>query len=780
MRVSFGLPVPTPIRCFRFLRSLVTFLGGEMPTLRRRTDLERRPWAACVLGASLARAFVWGLWVGWVLLVDAAAAEEPPRPRIEIGWTAAAPAIDGRLEEGEWTAAAHVDGLTQALPDPGVPATQRTEVWIMTDEDHLYIAARLWDTDPSEIVASAMQRDGNTRRDDRFGFTIDPFLDRQNGYFFQVNPNGVRTDFLLEGGQGERSWDGRWYAKASVDAEGWTVEIALPYATISFDPEGDVWGFNMARGIRRRDEIDRWSDPVRERFLTAMGRAGDLVGMKGVRLGVGLRAIPSTTLRRVDDANPPPPEQDDGERHYTRLDPSFDAFYKVTPSVTTALTVNTDFGETEVDERRVNLSRFALFFPEKRDFFLQDALIFGFGDLNENGRPFFSRRIGLDEAGEPVGILAGGKVTGRIGDVKIGVLDVVLDERDRVDQTNLLVARVARNLGESTLGAIVTNGDPDGNGDNTLGGLDFIYRNSDFRGGKTLRASAWGQATYNDPDKSPGEELDATRGMGYAFGGKVEYPNDEHNWRLVAGVFDDDFDPALGFVNRVGIREYRGHYRRRWRPSIAGIQTVDSRVSGLVVTEQGRSVESAGFVWRAIDVKSPIDDGIRLEYEHRYEAVDVPFSNFSVPFGRYHFDRIGIRIETSANRPLSGAYRVDYGTFYDGNRLRASADLDLRITKHVQVGVDYIYDNLRLPGGDENIHLLRARLSLLFTPDVSWVTLLQYDNVSDAIGVNSRFRWIIEDGREVFLVLNQGFETRDEIRPARTAPLAKLKWTFRF
>ena len=300
--------------------------------------------------------------------VGAEEAEE--RPSVEIGWTTNPPEIDGHLDPDEWADAGHVDGLTQATPDPGEAPTQRTEIWLMTDGDHLYIAARLWDTNPEEIIAHAMQRDANTTLDDRFGFTIDPFFDRQNGYFFQVNPNGARRDALLEGNGFASDWDGRWYAKTSIDEKGWIVEIALPFATINFNPKTDVWGLNMARGIRRRNEIDRWADPVQERFLTAMGRAGNLNGMTGISQGLGLQIVPSGTLRRVDDANDPVDSND--QRHYTRGDASLDTFFKPIPSVTTALTVNTDFAESEVDDRRVNLSRFELFFPEKRDFFLQE------------------------------------------------------------------------------------------------------------------------------------------------------------------------------------------------------------------------------------------------------------------------------------------------------------------------------------------------------------------------------------------------------------------------
>ncbi len=704
--------------------------------------------------------------------------DDERRPTIHIGWTQNPPTIDGRFEPDEWSDAAHVDGLTQAIPDAGRAPTQRTEVWLMTDEDNLYIAARLWDTNPEEIVAYTMVRDGDTRFDDRFGFTIDPFLDRQNGYFFQVNANGARRDALLEGGSFEASWDGRWYARTSVDSEGWIVEIALPYVTINFDPDQDVWGFNMARGIRRRNEIDRWSDPVRERFLTAMGRAGNLVGMRGIRQGLGLQVVPSGTLRRVDDASDPPDSND--RRHYTRADPSLDVFYKITPSVTTSLTVNTDFGESEVDERQVNLSRFALFFPEKRDFFLQDALIFRFADLDRNGRPFFSRRIGLNDRGEPEGITAGGKITGRVGRFKFGILDVVLDEHDRVDQQNVLVARMAANFGESTAGAILTHGDPSGMGNNTVVGGDVSYRNTSFRGSKTLTAAGWLQGSFSDPDSGPNVPADAVEGNGLAYGATIAYPNDRYRWSVSARVFDDDFNPALGFANRVGIRDFNGDLRRRWRPDSGMFQTIDTRVEGRLVTDLSQTIETGEFVWSAIDVATPVGDGIRFQYRHRYEFVETAFSNLDIPLGRYNFDEGTVRFTASSNRWMSGTLSLRYGTFFDGTRTRVSANTSFRFSKFVQAGIVYQLDDIRLPNGDELIHLLRARLSFLFTPDISWITLVQFDNLSDSIAINSRFRWIIEDGRELFLVLNQGFDTTDGIEAGRTAPLVKLQWTFRF
>ena len=710
--------------------------------------------------------------------VSRATEVEDERPTIQIGWTKTAPTIDGHFSPDEWADAAHIDGLTQATPDQGETATQRTEVWVMTDEDHLYVAARMWDTNPEEIVGYAMARDANLRSDDRFGFTLDPFLDRQDGYFFQINSNGSRRDFIFEGGGFEPSWDGRWYGRASVDDEGWIIEIALPYSTINFNPGADVWGFNVARGIRRRNEIDRWADAVRNRFLFSMGRAGNLTGMKGVKQGAGLQVVPSATLRRVDDTNQV--ARDDEKRHYTRLDPSLDIFYKATPSVTTAITVNTDFGESEVDERQVNLSRFGLRFPEKRDFFLQDTLIFEFANLTGNGQPFFSRRIGLGEDGEPEGILAGGKITGRIGRFKIGVLDVVLDDHDRVDQQNVLVARAAANFGESALGVILTHGDPSAMSNNTVIGGDYNYRNTDFLGGQSLYARAWIQGSFSDPDSGPGADAEAIDGSGLAYGLRIEYPNDTTSWRFSAEILEDEFNPALGFANRVGIRDYRGEYRRRWRPQSSRIQTVDTKVEGRLVTGFSPEVQTGHFQWTLLEIASPIQDAIRLGYSHRYEFVQTPFENLDVPVGRFHFDEALLQFKFSKNRWIGGEVFVGAGSFFDGTRTRARADLSFRFSKFLQTSLVYSINDIRLPGGDDLIHLLSTRFSVLFTPDISWITLVQFDNVSDSIGINSRLRWIIEDGREVFLVLNQGLDTSHGIEAGRTAPLIKLQWTFRF
>jgi hypothetical protein len=356
----------------------------------------------------------------------------------------------------------------------------------------------------------------------------------------------------------------------------------------------------------------------------------------------------------------------------------------------------------------------------------------------------------------------------------------VLDEHNQVDQQNVLVARPALNIGESTLGAILTHGDPTGLGDNTLVGADFNYRNSDFLDNKTFNANVWIQNTFSDPDTGPDVDDDAINGSGLAYGGKVEYPNDRINWNLSARSFDDEFNPELGFVNRVEIRDYRGEFRRRWRPQASPFQTVDTRVEGRIVTGLSSTVETGDFTWTPLDLTTPIVDAIRFRYVHRYENVETAFDNISVPVGRFHFDEGQVLFTASTNRWIGGELFVGYGSFFDGTRTRARTDVSFRFSKYVQLAVIYAIDDIRLPDGDDLIHLLSTELSLQFTPNISWITLVQYDNVSDSIGINSRFRWIVEDGREFFVVLNQGLDTSDGLEAGRTEPLVKLQWTFRF
>ncbi len=723
----------------------------------------------------------------WVLLLVALALAVParaePPPRATVAFVTERPEIDGALDDPVWRQATVVDDFTQVEPAEGAPPTFRTEVRFVSDTDSLFIAFRAYDPDPGAIVANLMARDEFLFFDDNFTLILDTFHDRRNGYFFQVNPNGGRRDATFTPQRFEENWDGIWYAKARIDDEGWTAEIEIPFKTLSFRSGSNVWGLNMTRRVRRLNEDDRWADPVIQRMLINVGQAGELVGLAHADQGIGLDVVPAAAVRRIDDS--------DGDIHETKFEPSLDAFYRLLPSLTASLTANTDFAETEVDERQVNLTRFALFFPEKRDFFLQDSGIFNFGGLrNENGIPFFSRRIGLDAAGEPVRLPVGGKISGRVGRFNIGALDIQQDSHANVDSQNIVVGRVSANvLAESTMGILVTHGDPLTNVDNSLVGADFNYRSTTLFKNKTVTANAWTQYSSTS----------GTEDQQGAWGGQLSYPNDIVHWRLKFKEIQENFNPALGFVNRPGIRQYDGNWRYRIRPQHSIFRTIDQKIAGSLVTDRNDVVQTANLFYTPVELATQIDDVFNIQLAHLFDRIDEPFfvvPGYGIPEGSYHFTSAITTIRTSRNRKLRVYTTIGVGGFYNGWGIRVNPKLEWRPSAHWLLAAELderrFYDMEGyevLPNGsigpirsfDFVRRLIRVRININFTPDLSWKTFAQYDNASDSISIQSRLHWIIVEGREIFLVLGQDVDTADgDFRAGRTEPVAKIGWTLRF
>lgn len=704
-------------------------------------------------------------------------------PRANVAFVTERPEIDGVLDDPVWRQAEVVDDFTQVEPVEGAAPSYRTEVRFVSDRNSLYIAFRGYDPDPGGIVANLMARDAFLFFDDNFTFVLDTFHDKRNGYFFQVNPNGGRKDGTFEPQQFQENWDGIWYAKARIDDEGWTAEIQIPFKTVSFRPGANVWGLNMTRRIRRLNEDDRWADPSVQRILINVGQAGELVGLAHANQGMGLDLVPSLAIRRIDDP-------DEGV-HKTKIGPSLDAFYRVLPSVTASLTANTDFAETEVDDRQLNLTRFALFFPEKRDFFLRDSGIFTFGGLQrENGLPFFSRRIGLDAAGEPVRLPVGGKVAGRVGRFRIGALDILQDSHGGVDSQNLFVGRLSADvLEESTMGILITNGDPLTNRDNTLVGTDFNFRSSNVIKGRTLTANVWSQYSATG----------GTKGQQAAWGGQVSYPNDIIHWRIQFKEFQENFNPALGFVNRTGIRRYDGRWRYRIRPQGSIFRTIDQAIAGSLVTDRENVIQSGEVFYTPFQFTTQIDDAFDIRLVHLFDRVDEPFfvtAEYGIPKGTHHFPSVLTTIRTSRNRKLRLFSVMGVGGFYNGWGVRLNPRIEWRPNAHwlLSAGLDerHFFDmkgHTIMPDGslgpvqkfDFVQRVLRIRINISFTPNLSWNNFAQYDNVSDSFSIQSRLHWIIVEGRELFLVLGQNVHTADgDLRLGRTEPVAKLGWTFRF
>jgi len=577
------------------------------------------------------------------------------------------------------------------------------------------------------------------------------------------------------------NWKGIWRTASTNDGAGWTTEIEIPFKTIAFDPGNDEWGINFRRTVGRNNEDIGW---VSRNATQNPSVVGAMDGLSGMNQGIGLDVVPSISLTHERSFDP---AADD-----SNSEPSLDMFYRVTPSLNAALTINTDFSATEVDDRQVDLSRFSLFFPEKRAFFLQDSDIFEFGRLGagdfraanisrptlENGRPFFSRRLGLSSSGEPVGIDYGGRLSGRIGSWNVGALALRQEAYETVEATDVFVGRAVLNvLSESNVGIILTDGDPRSNLDNSVLGVDFRYLNSRLPGGGVVEAEAWYQQS----------ETEGVSGDDAAFGARIRAPNNA-GWRGGIGLkeIQENFRPAVGFVNRSNIRDSTLEAGYTWRMQRPFIRSVFMGTDAQRIDHIDGGLQSQSISLRPIDVESNRRDRFRLEYIASTEVLEQPFEiseGVVLPIGRYDFDDFGFTLTTGGQRLFSGELTYRQGDFYSGKKEQTAASLTWVPSPHFRMTVGYDLNDVRLPEGDFEVRLATFKADVIFSSKLSWVNLIQYDNVSETAGIDSRLHWIPEAGREMFIVLNHSLEDydRDNSFHSQAADLtAKFNYTIRF
>jgi len=697
-----------------------------------------------------------------------------------------APVLDGRLDDEVWSEAAVVNDLHQITPVEYAEPTEYTRIFLLYTDDALYVGAELSYQDPDRISAKVLRQGENVFGDDLFALYLDPFHDRRSGYRFTVNANGIRTDLLFQNTtQRQQNWEGIWQAESARSDEGWTTEMRIPFKTLSFDPRNDTWGINFMRWMPRQSEWLGWVSRNRTQNPSVSGTA---TGFNDLDQGLGLDIVPSISLS--------------GQKAYAPADstsdtePSLDVFYKLTPGLNASLTINTDFSATEVDDRQVDLSRFSLFFPEKRDFFLADSDIFEFGRIGgnvgfgvrptfpqptiENGRPFFSRRLGLSASGEPVDLEYGGKLSGRVGRWNVGTLAMRQDAFQDVEATNVFVGRVAANvLSESSLGMIVTNGDPSSNLDNSLVGVDFRYLNSRLPGGRALEGEAWFQQS----------DTEGVDGDDQAYGLRLRSPNNA-GFRGGIGLkeLQRNFNPALGFVNRRGIRDQAVEvgYTHRPRSNNSRLRELYSGLDAQRIDLLSGGLQTELISVRVLEIEGNGQDRLNLRYTANKEVVTEPFEiseGIIIPPGAYSFDEYGFDIETGNHRRFAGSLGYRTGEFYDGNRDMISAELTWAPSVHFRTGFSYDFNDVELPQGDFIVRLVTLRADIIFSSTISWVNLVQYDNVSETAGINSRLHWVPEAGREAFIVLNhnlQDIDRNDSFHSSQADMTLKFSYTFRF
>ena len=706
-------------------------------------------------------------------------------------------AIDGTLDESVYRDTQPLSDFVQTLPDEGAPASERTEMWVLFDDDNFYLAGRCWDSAPeSEWVVTEMRRDSfNVLQNERIGFMIDSFYDRRSGMIFNLNAIGGRMDGQITDERDYNGdWNPVWQAEAGRFDGGWTFEVAIPFKSLRYRPGREqVWGLNLSRRVFWKNELVYVVPmPVAREpgaiFLSSL--AATLVGIEVPDGGNTLELKPYAIADLTSDWTTAPliANQLGGEA-------GLDVKYGVTQNLVADLTLNTDFAQVEADEQQVNLTRFSLFFPEKREFFLENQGLFAFGGGgtgpfgggNDTPVLFYSRRIGYarrpgSSEGREVPMEAGGRLTGRVGDFSVGIMNVQAGSEPVTDTvpTNFSIVRLKRDLlRKSSVGAIFTRRSVSrlGAGSSATYGVDGAFAFHD-----TVSINTYWAQTDNpvagDDDVS--------------YRGRVDYRGDRYGFELEHLAVGRDFNPEAGFLRREDFERSFGSFRFSPRPhSIAAIRRFLSEVRFDYYESRAGVVETR-LAQGMFGIELENSDEFSAEYTHSYEFLDKSFNispDVTIPVGGYRFQDILATYRFGRQRVLSGNVIFQHGSFYGGEKTTVEFGLGggfgggrLQITSQLAVEPGISFNRIELPQGRFTTELVTTRTTYTVTPLMFLSALVQYNSSNASLGANVRFRWEYQPGSELFVVYN---EQRDTLTPRypelqNRAFVVKINRLFRF
>lgn len=674
----------------------------------------------------------------------------------------APPQVDGRLDDAVWRSATVFTDFVQREPIEGNAVSERTEVRIVTDGEALYVAAWLYDREAALIVPSEKIRDVTLTNSDYFAFILDTYHDRQNGFLFATTPSGVEHDAqVIREGEGggvfsagqnraqagsmggvNLNWDASWTVKTSQDSLGWYAEFRIPFSTIRYGAGAtQTWGFNIMRGIRRRNEEAFWSRVSRQFSINRLSQAGTLDEI----------TVPSQRIATVT-----PYALGTSSRAYATQssftgtgEVGLDAKYGITPSLTLDLTYNTDFAQVEVDEQRTNLTRFPLFFPEKRPFFLENAGIFSAGTPQAVDL-FFTRRIGIDASnGQPVPILGGGRLTGRIGGMTVGALQMITGEQNGIEGNSYTVLRTLRELSaRSRVGVMVVQRQRMGDASdfNRTYGVD----------GRVGIGQAWTADAWAGRTETPGRGGDP-----YSWSARAAFQTRDWNNSVRVLQVGDAFNPEVGFMSRPAgyrfdelmvmrlVRNASWQQVRQWNPHIS----------------LRRYVGTDGFLqstWAHIDVTEvEFNGGGRFgpDINVYSEGLQAPFEispGVILQPGQYTFSLPGLDWGSDPSAPLSFLTRIEVGQFYSGTKKGGNIAVTARKGAAFSSALTFDHQDVKLPEGDFVRDLVGVKLAYFFTPRIFVQSLTQYNDQAEIFTANVRFAWLRTANTGLFVVLNDG------------------------
>ena len=676
--------------------------------------------------------------------------------------------MDGVLDEPEWARAPHISNFTQRELDENAPATEQTEVAILYSRTDLYIGIWCFDKEPDKIVAQRMKWDFDTDSDDNFQIILDTYGDRRNAYFFAVNPNGSQADALIQdnGRKSNSDWNGVWYAAATKTDRGWFAEVRIPFSTLRFSPaNAQTWGINFERNIRHKREQDRWQGWSRDVSLRQISRAGTLEGLRDL------------ARMRIFEFRPYVVgglEKDRGEKALRKGDLGLDFSYLVNPTVKMDFTVNPDFAQVESDQLIVNLTRFSISYPEKRQFFLEGKNFFDFS--LGRAQPFYSRRIGSVQ-GQEAAIIGGARFLGKMGGTTLGIMELQTGRTDISNSTNFSLVRLKQDLGEESSVGFLAIGSAQSGHFNGTGGVDALVSTSKLFGNKNFQIGGAFAATYTS-----GAE-DATGTAHRLF---VSYPNDlvefTGSWERV-GL---GFNPEVGFLSRTSYQVFSTELvvspRPKFLPWVRQLELKPIELSYYIddVTKEMQSVYME-FVPLALSLKS--GDAFEFNIQRSAENLTEDFEirdGYVIPAGRYWTDRASLQVETFEGRPVVAAAGFGWGEFYDGTSTEWETGLAWKPGKRFSASADYARTDIRLAAGAFAIDEVVARLNLSLNPRLYGSVFGQWNNDDDEILFNFRVTWIPKPGAYLYFVLNQFGDTLDPRRWRMNTTVAMVKFVWYF
>ncbi|MDP2176442.1 MAG: DUF5916 domain-containing protein [Bacteroidota bacterium] len=680
--------------------------------------------------------------------------------------------IDGNLNKDVWQNRPKINSFTQRELKQGEAATEKTEVSVLYNKEFLYIGIWCYDSNPNEIIAKELKRDFKYDLDDNIIVILDTYNDKRNGFMFVTNPNGARCDVQIfnNGGTSNTFWNGVWNVKTIKNELGWFAEFEIPFYTLKYrtNIQEQIWGINIERNIRRKREQVRWKGWNRNNRIEQVNQAGQLLGLNQL----GNKQFTELKPYAIGGA-----EQTPNNNRLVR-NIGGDLNYLITPTYRINLTVNTDFAQVEADQQQVNLTRFPLFFPELREFFLEGDDYFNFSFGGNRIVPLYTRKIGLNEARETVPIIAGLRILGKENNRTLGLMSLQTAETPSQASTNYTTASWRQDIGkQSVVGIISSNKFVNGNFHSTTG-INGRYSTSKFLKDKNLDIGGAYIQTYNN---DTGWKQNA-----YAYRAFIQYQNDILSIFASSQQSPSDFIPEIGLMRRTNFRESFANINLRPRPKkwLKWIRQFDFVPAGLTFTQYNdtRDIQSFEYQLRYFGFDTKKGEKIGLDYRILTEGLIRDFEiyeNIIIPDSTYTWQQMEAEISTFSGRTLSMYGKLIKGGFYNGKSLQTNVEVLWRTNKYLNILFRHARNEVNLPYGNFTTDLIGTRIEYAFNPNVFGSVLSQWSSLQDEFSFNFRLQIIPKIGTDFYLIVNQIYDTQNNrFDHSRGTILGKLIWRF--